>query len=117
LSAVIRAVRTKTSRPFNLGILRNGDSINATTMYQNGPVSLLIMEEVCCFKYVNLTYEGFTKREVANPFSLLGNSKRRGYNAVPSLLIPGIKNVYVVGQTKLGGGLIRTLNITFTVVR
>jgi hypothetical protein len=117
LSAVIRAIRAKTSRPFILGTFCNGDSINATTMYQNGPVSLLIMEEVCCFKYVNLTYEGFTKREVANRFSLLGNSKRRGYNAVPSLSISGTKNFYVLGQTKLGGGLIRMLNITFTVVR
>jgi hypothetical protein len=66
-------------------------------------------------EYVNITYEGYTKQERANPFALLGNSKRHGFKEVPSLYTLGIKNIYVFGPTKQGG-LIRTLNITFTVV-
>jgi hypothetical protein len=115
LSDEIRVVRAKTSRQIVLGTLRNGDTINATTMYRNRPVSLMIVEEVCCMKYVNITYEGNTKREGANPFALLGNTKRNGFREVPSLYEPGIKNIYIIGQTKQGG-LIRKLNITFTVV-
>jgi hypothetical protein len=114
LSDEIRVVRAKTSRQIVLGTIRNGDTINATTMFQNRPVSLMIVEEVCCMEYVNITYEGYPKQERANPFSLLGNSKRNGFKEVQLLHLPGIKNVYVIGKTKQGG-MIRTLNITFTV--
>jgi hypothetical protein len=117
LSDEIRVVRAKTKRQIVLGTFWNGATINATMMYKKFPVSLMIVEEVCCMEYVNITYDGSTKREGCNPFSILGNSKRKGFIEVPSLAIPGRKNIYIIGKTKLGGGLIRTLNITFTVVR
>jgi hypothetical protein len=60
----ISVVHAKTSRRIVLGTFWNGATINATTMYQNKPVSLMIMEEVCCKEYVNITYDGNTKREV-----------------------------------------------------
>jgi hypothetical protein len=51
------------------------------------------MEEVCRFHHhVNITYEGSTTSEVANPFALRGNSQGGGFNDVPSQYNPGIKN-------------------------